>query len=251
LDQKFYYSRFGISINYYINAAEILLSSIDKLALVLFSLLIQIVIWLYLFKYLFEYDLTESISDGVRRPQKYHDETIHRSFRSKTLRTYGLILFGGLVIVTVFYSFYPSNRYWQFLRDCFFINTWIGMSLYMGWINGARSLWEYFRTKEFDAKAATTFIVFSSTLILALWVNNAFHFLRIRKYGNPNKIEIVLNDNSRIFQTDTIRYIGRTEEYVFYWNKITGQATIYPQGENKTNSYQITINNRPSLSLVS
>jgi hypothetical protein len=233
LDQKFYYNRFGISINNYINASEILLSSIDKLALVLFSILIQLGIWLYLFKYLFEYDMHESLSDGEPRPRKYHDETIYRFLKSKTLKICAAILFGGTLIVLVFYSLNPASRFWQFLRDFFFINTWIGMTLFMGWIQGTRSLWEHFITKGYDAKAAITFIVFSSTLVLALYINNASLFVRIMKHGNPNNIEITLMNDKRVFQTDTIRYIGRTENYVFYWNRFTRQATIYPQGEIK------------------
>ena len=233
-DLKLYYARFGININEYIGASEILLSSIDKLAFVLFAILIQLGIWLYLFEYLFDYNLSESLNDGERRPRKYHDETIHRFIKSKFLRIYFVILFIGTFITLAFYACFPTSVFWYYMRNFFGINLWVAMCIYLGWLQGTKNLWDSLKSNEhYNAKVIVTLIVFVTIFASSVWIKNSFLVNHIRKHGTGKNIELFLNENIRIASSDTSIYIGRTENYFFFWNKITHEATIYPNGEVK------------------
>lgn len=232
IDLKLYYSKFGIAINEYITVSEILFAALDKILFVLLILLLQLAFWLYLFRHLFEYDLNESLQDGEKRPKKHHDETIHRSFKSKHLLTFWLIIIFGTIVSMILGIIYPKSKFLISVRDFFMLNYWMAICLYMVWLQATRRLWEAMK-KESNTKIVITLIVFFSVLILSIWVKNLFHFNRIRKYGNNKTTELILNDNSRIISTDTIRFVGHTENYFYYWNKLTGQSTIYPVGDVK------------------
>jgi len=227
-----YYSKFGVRISEFISTSEILLASFDRLGLVVFSLLIQMLLWLYLFNNLFDYNLQESLKDGERRPLKYHDETIHRFVKNKTIRIFFGLLFIAVIVTLVFYSINPQSAFWIFTKDLVLINYWIAMCLYLAWLQSTRKLWEIMKTnKEYNGKVILTILVFFTIFIATLWVKNSFQFNQIRKYGNPKPLQITLKDKTIIRQTDTIRFVGRTEKYFFYWDKITQQTNAYPLSE--------------------
>ena len=232
VELKSYYSKFGISINEYITTSEVLFFSFDRLALVIFSLLIQMVIWLYLFNYLFDYDLEESIKDGERRPKLYHDETIHRFFKNKLVRLFWIILIIGTIVTLTFNSIFPQDSFWTFTKDFFFINYWIAICIYLAWLQTTRKIWEGIKkNSEYNGKVILTILIFFTVFVTTLWVRNSFQFNRIRKYGNEKAIQITLNDKTIISQNDTIKFVGKTENYFFYWNKSKRQATAYPASE--------------------
>lgn len=232
VELKTYYSKFGIAINDYISTSEILLSSIDRLSLVIFSLLIQMIFWYSLFNYLFDYDLSESVKDGERRPLKYHDETIHRFVKNKTVRFFWIILVSGTIITVIFSTLNSQSNFWTSLKDFFLINYWIGMCIYLAWLQPTRKIWESLKNnKEYNGKVILTLLIFFTVCISTLWVKNSFQFNRIRKYGNNKSVQIILNDKSKVAQTDTIRFVGQTEKYFFYWNKISRVTTVYPSSE--------------------
>src|SRR5688572_11517488 len=81
-DLKNYYNKFGISINEYISASEILIISMDKIGLVLIVIIIQLIIWLTLFDFLFNWEKDKLMSDGKRRPIE-HNFTGEQVVKSK------------------------------------------------------------------------------------------------------------------------------------------------------------------------
>ena len=79
-----------------------------------------------------------------------------------------------------------------------------------------------------NRKTHKCFIVEQKSLLRS---NN--QFFRIRDHGNPETIELHLSEMVVIKPTDTLRYVGLTENYIFFWNKITKQNFIYPKSEIK------------------
>ena len=225
VDLSTYYAKFGVKINEYISASEILLLSLDKLALVLGILAIHFIIWLPFFDLKIGDNTLEDNSDT-----KLNLEILIRKLFNKKIKIYYLFSTIGMIATVPLALSSPKNVFLSSLDDFFMINYWITISIHLLWALKLAELLNLFRKhREYSAKIIVTFIVFFSVLITALWAKNFLRFNQIRKFGNEKNYTIFM-DNGRAEQTDTIRYIGRTENYVFYWDKITRNANIYPIG---------------------
>ena len=238
IDLKTYYNYFGINISSYISASEILMASLDNLTIVIFSLSIQLIIWLSFFKYLFDYskDDVAKYWEGKVQPKEYSDDlTIIRFFGSKKIKIFVLILFLMTGVVGVLKIILPHSRFTLQLGLFLAINFWIFICLYMGWIQATRIFFNIFRKqKNYNPKLIVSFVVFLPTLLFTIWVKNVM-FLgnQLRRYGNKEKIEMVLQNDSIISTNDSIRYLGKTSDYIFFWNKNTWTSTIYSSGQVK------------------
>ena len=234
LNLRIYFGRFGININNYTSTSEIILSSVDKLLFVLFIMFFQISIWLYFFDYLFAYSLKKTVKDGEQIALKKYDETISRFVTNKSLMIFFVVLGCGSIISIILRSIFPSFYFFKILEEFFTTNFWMAGCFYFFFLQATRKLWEILKKNEdYNAKVITTFIIFLAVIITTIWWTNYLQFNKVRKYGNNERLEIILNDSLSIKPTDTIRYVGRTENYVFFWNKITHQTDIYPAGEIK------------------
>ena len=234
LNLRIYFGRFGININNYTSTSEIILSSVDKLLFVLFIMFFQISIWLYFFDYLFAYSLEKTVKDGDQIALKKYDETISRFVTNKSLLIFFVVLGCGSIISIILRSIFPSFYFFKILEEFFTTNFWMAGCFYFFFLQATRKLWEILKKNEdYNAKVITTFIIFLAVIITTIWWTNYLQFNKVRKYGNNERLEIILNDSLTIKPTDTIRYVGRTENYVFFWNKITHQTDIYPAGEIK------------------
>lgn len=106
------------------------------------------------------------------------------------------------------------------------------MCIYLAWLQPTRKLWETLKAnKEYNGKVILSLLIFFSVCITTLWVKNSFQFNRIRKFGNNKWVEIILDDKTKVTQTDTVRFVGKTEKYYFYWNKISKETIAYPSSE--------------------
>jgi hypothetical protein len=163
IDQKLFYLRLGVSINEYITASEILLSSLDKIGLVLLAVFIQMAIWLYLFNHLYDYsekDIQAKIDSGEIK-SLFHDETIHRFISNKFLKIYGLVLMILSVITAVVSSFLPYEKWLVDIKNFITINFWVAMCIFLGWLQSARGIWVYLKKSEnYNPKFVTAFFVF-------------------------------------------------------------------------------------------
>lgn len=237
-DLKTYYNYFGINISSYVNASEILMASLDNLSIVIFSLTIQFIIWLSFFKYLFDYT-EEDINmywEGKRKPKEYSDDlTIIRFLGNKKIRIFILIQFIVFIIALIFKNIFPHSRFLLQFGLFVFINLWIFMWIYMAWIQSTRIFYNIFKRQEnYSPKLLISFVVFVPTLLFTIWVKNAmFVGNHLRKYGNKEKIEMILQNDSIISTNDSIRYLGKTGNYIFFWNKNTWTSTIYSSGQVK------------------
>jgi hypothetical protein len=137
------------------------------------------------------------------------------------------------VITLIFGLLCPGSTFLILVKELFFVNLCITIFVYPFWLVPTRKIWEILKTnKDYNSKIILTIIVFFSVCVMTLWFkNNYFEFNRIRKYGNNQFVEIILNDKSKVSPTDTIRYIGRTEKYFFYWDRISKVKTVYPSNE--------------------
>lgn len=238
LDLKSYYSYFGINISPYLNASEILISSLDNLTIVVISLIIQLLIWLSFFKYLFEFtedDINKYWVGKVRPKESSNDLTIIRFLGNKRIKVFTLMLLSVFVVSIILKLIFPKNDFILQLGLFLSINIWLFMLIYMGWLPLTRVLIKIAKNQEhYSPRLIVSVIVFLPTFLIAIWIKNAM-FLgnRVRKHGNKEKIELVLQNNIRVSTNDSIRYIGRTENYIFFWNKNSWASTIYPSSEVK------------------
>lgn len=238
IDLKTYYRFFGINISNYISTSEIIISSIDNLALVLFSLLLQLLLWLFFFDHLFDYtekDVDEHFK-GKLRPAVIFDNdlSMERFIKSKKIR---LIIISLLILTAISITtknIFPKSVFATEFSPFVILNFWIFTSLYLIFLPITRFLWKVSKKQEeYHPKMLVSFIVFLSIFMGTIWIKSHFEANRIRKYGNSENVEIILKDSLKIFPNDSIRYIGKTENYIFFWNKKTWTSTIYPVGDIK------------------
>lgn len=236
IDLKTHYGYFGVNISQYIAPSEILLTSIDNIFIVIVFLLIQIVIWLLFFDYLFTYtdeDILKQWKAGEKRPTLFDDETSRRFFRNKKLLVLLLVFWGAFMLVTLVTSVLPY-RFLSKISIFIFINCWIVMCIYLGGLHLSRKLWTLFNTRKiYHPKVLVAFFVFLPILLLSVWLNSNLSANHLRKYGNQSKLVFLLENNIQISTNDSIRYIGRTQNYLFFWNRKNWQTTIYPSDQIK------------------
>ena len=116
-----------------------------------------------------------------------------------------------------------------FFRLSFFI-----FIFFVLFIEVIRNAW--LKTKSNDRFYIKTFILWPITIIAligTIWLQNISIYPRVTKYGNSPSTELTLGDGSRIYQSGTLKYLGRTEGYVFFWNNKTKQPQIHPKEESR------------------
>jgi hypothetical protein len=238
VDVKTYYGYFGINISGYISSSEILTASLDNLKIVIISLLIQLFIWLSFFNYLFNYTV-EDVNlywQNKAKPKEYAQQlSMVRLFESKRMKIFVFLIILLLALSIVIKLIFPKSIFAIQLSLFMGITLWIFMCIYLAFFTVTKPMWDKLKKqKRYDPKLLISFIVFIPILVITIWVKNiAFVANNIRKYGNSERIELRLQNDSVISTNDSVRYLGRTENYVFFWNKNTWTSKIYPSGQVK------------------
>lgn len=239
VDLKTHYDFFGINISNYISTSEILLFSIDHITAVLLFIFLQLIIWLIFFDYLFDYtdeDIRKGWRMGERRPklQFDHDEAIRRFFRNKKLTALIFIIFALMVLTPIVQFLIPYNKTISQISIYILVNTFVILILYTIGIQLSRKLWLISKKqKVYHSKLLVSFVIFFPVLIFSTWLNSNLSANHLRKYGNNSNIEITLQDYTKISSNDSIRYIGSTGSYHFFWTPTNLETIAYPTSQIK------------------
>ena len=236
IDIKTYYNYFGINISRYISSSEIIMASLDNLLIVFLLILIQLIIWLSFFNYLFDYT-QEDINKywGNKRRPVIDDHSIRRLFQSKRMKIFTLVILLLVVLSTLAKSFFLYNvllaQFSLFIGITFFIFFF----LYLGFFTLTKHLWDRIKDqKSYNPKLFISFLIFFPILAITVWVKNDFFVAKnVYRYGNKENIELLLENDLVVGANDSIRYLGRTDNYFFYWNKKNGDSKIYPLSQVK------------------
>jgi hypothetical protein len=233
IDLKIYYSKFDVHINEYLTASEILFTSLDKLALVFVALAFQLGWFLFNFNYLFDYEKgVTNVNENlplIGGP----DSAATRLIRKPKLLLVSVISVLVSAIFAILYRLFPKSTFVLLLLDFFRLSFFIFI-FFVLFIEVIRNAW--LKTKSTDRFYKKTFILLPITIIAligTIWLQNISIYPRVAKFGNSPSLELTLSDGSKISQSDTLKYLGRTEGYIFFWNNKTKQTQILPKEEVK------------------
>lgn len=231
IDIKMFYSKFNINIEEYISTSDIIFVAIDKLVLLIIVLLIQLVIWfLWLDKIVEQHSELKENND---QPTLFEHDFIIWKFMRRGWAAYWIILLGGLTTSTLCMRRFPESHFWVTSKDFFYFSflssAWLVMSIQMV----SMALKEVKENDRTYLKTIITTCVFLGIIFTAVVYQNGITAHRIKKNGNHRNIELITEGNETIKPTDTIRFIGHTGNYYFYWSKVTEEALIYHQDQIK------------------
>lgn len=91
----------------------------------------------------------------------------------------------------------------------------------------------YFHRKRKIVILKTKIIVLLAVIIFSLFfiVVTTNKALLLINSNQDKKTTFYLNNSSKIVTNDTIKYLGKTQDYYFLWNKKSEVSTIYPASE--------------------
>lgn len=223
-----YYNRFGIRISNFLDATEIILASINNLLVSVLAAIFIFLIWVSYFDYLF----IKEVPFRGRRPQLFGSEPIRKFLIKKEFLVFFLVLGVSSILIVILRRLYNESeilfKLSVFSQSCYltFIFAFlIGIPLTEAILKSQGN------QVSFDTKVSLALIIFVPTMFLSIIMKNNTLFNQIRKHGNFQKIALILDNNQKIIPTDTLRFIGNTKGFYFYWNKVSKHTLIYPAGK--------------------
>lgn len=210
------YYLFEIDITQYISASEIILSSFAKLL----STLKDVITLIFL----------GGIIDFIRS-----------TFANKNrVKLFVPILLLELIIIAAYLIEQQGNIT---IVNCIFLffKTFVSALFSVVLYNLAYNFWYILKDEtnvEFIELLKRTFskiiIAILITVIIFSLLNN-FGFYLKSKYGRikQNTTEFYLDNGKSILSNDTMIFIGKTNDYFFFWNKNSDGTEVYPAGEIK------------------
>jgi len=234
IDLKIFYSHFGININNYVLASEIIILSLDNLFAVIIATAIQIYIWHTLFKKIIVKETEESLSSEDKSSELIITDRILKALlKNRFFKIEAISLIVLLIVFTILRTLFPSVEFLHTIRNFIGLNYILFMFIFLAWFPSTRSVFEILKARQYyNPKLFLIFLIFSTSILASIWAKNMFTSAEVMKYGNKSKITLIL-DKETISNGDTLRYLGRTDNYFFFWNKITKESIVYPNSEVK------------------
>jgi len=231
IDIKLFYSEFNINIEEYISTSDIIFVAIDKLVLLIVVFLIQLVIWfLWLNKV---EDQHSEVKEDKGQPTLFDHPFIAGKFLWRGWAAYWIILFACLITSTIFSQSFPESHFWVTTKDFFYYSfltsAWLVLSIQFT----SMALKEMKENDRVYIKTIMTASAFLVIIFTAVVFQSSITAHRIKKRGNRITTELLTNDNVAVKSNDTVRYIGHTGNYYFFWNKVTEETSIYNQDQIK------------------
>ncbi len=230
IDLKLYYGKFGVPINEYISISEVLFFAMDKILIILLVLIFQIIGWLFFFRGVYDHQV-KSINTNADLPS---DWILFNQYLLSKESTIWFFTNLSLTVLAFFLRFiFSNNQTINLIYDFLGLNFWMYSCILFILVTPFQEFWFTDIKNGLKVKLITIIAVSFFVLILSLWVKNVFLYNRINKNRIRDKIEIYLTEGTSVASTDTLNYIGQTEKYYFFWNKITSETSIYSKGEVK------------------
>lgn len=234
IDLKLFYSPFGININNYISPSEILLLSLDSLFIILISTVFQLYVWYVLFKKIILTETEEPLFLEDKSLNFIINDRIFKAIlKNRLFLVNSISLIFLLIVFTILRIKFPLIEFFRIARNFTGLNYLLFVFIVFAWFPSTRSVFQLLKTKQYyDPKIFLIFLIFFSSILTSIWVKNTFSAAEVMKYGNKSKVTILINNNP-ISNGDTLRYLGRTDNYFFFWNRITKESIVYPNSEVK------------------
>lgn len=216
-NEYFYYKFFGIKIQYFLDASEILLLYSDSILFIVSSI-IPVSILIYLL------------------PEYEEDDILYLSLKNRFFRDidYLIIFLLFLVVLSiaigiinvfnhknVFHDF--KSIYYIFL---IFTLVFIFNFIFSSIINHL-SL-KYNLTINYRFKSIILILLGYITLTFYF---KFYYYKQVTKQKHYIGTEVYLKDGTVLLSDSSIYYIGKTKNYLFYYNEIKKSALIYPMSE--------------------
>lgn len=214
LDLRRYYQQFQIDIFSYIGVSEILIKSAGRLG----SIFIEII-----FAFL--------ICEAVTRYLEGKKNSPHNAIKRK--RRY-LIFVGIITVVATLAIIYPSHIYsWKsetgvdlenFVRRVCLLS--VGMYNY--WYGGVYGKIQ--DLKPTSSSFAVMLVFYGGWVVFSNYLNtsNYDRMESLKKFPSLPNQEYILTKSECFTLADSISYIGKTDNYFFFWNKQNNTSSIYP-----------------------
>jgi hypothetical protein len=213
---QFYYSNFGISINEYLELAEIITSFLDDLGIIIIIVLVSV------FNMFFFTNITHVLLNR-KKDNKINIETTERIigivYGSKQMIIWTLFSSLGLAIICYFLVIYYDYSY--FLIYFFTLTS----------LNFATSFFELLRKDEdkFQNTVINLSIILLASFLLAMSLGNKEHNITLSKNHNGYRID---TEDKIYFLGEDDKFIGRTKNYVFI--QYNGKTKIISQSQVKS-----------------
>ncbi|HPH32317.1 MAG TPA: hypothetical protein PLB49_10715 [Chitinophagaceae bacterium] len=246
--EMLYYAFFDIQIQYYLEPSEIFLLFFDNIISTSFLIIVGVIILLYnnvldtrlrKLKKVVENipELKKKLDENSEVTDMDEDEYNIDKLNSRT--NMYLNLFAGLFVISyltktiLVFGYHNEKLGFVFL----IISTFSVVIFILGKV--VHHLTFHLRVSgrflSFNNNTSHSFIVYLITALLILpFLTKVVEAISIRDYNRYQDAELILKDSTIITSTDSSYYIGKTQKYVFYYNRNKDQTTIYPMDEVKS-----------------
>lgn len=226
IDLKFYYLHFGIAINEYISISEILFLAMDRIGIILIVLIFQILGWSFFVNGI--YDKNARVKYTNKHPDLPANWFYFNTFLLSKKSIFLIAANFCLTIIGFSLKFlFSTNNFILLISDVLFLNYWMHSCILLLLIFPFQEIWFTENKNTLKSRLNLAIIILIIILILSIWIKNAFVYRRIAKNRIQDKIELHLPAGIITAPTRTTSYIGQTEKFFFFWNRVTSEATIY------------------------